>query len=49
MTLRVLLISIGILPLVLGAADSRADTRRRIEATLFVPDPRPALEVETYG
>ena len=37
------------LPLVTGAADSRADTRRRIEDTLFVPNPRPPLEVETYG
>jgi dipeptidyl aminopeptidase/acylaminoacyl peptidase len=47
--LRRLFISICVLPLVTGAADSRADTRRRIEDTLFVPNPRPPLDVETYG
>jgi len=31
------------------AAQPENDTRRRIAATLFVPDPPPALAPESYG
>jgi N-acyl-D-aspartate/D-glutamate deacylase/dienelactone hydrolase len=30
-------------------ADARAETRARIQSTLFVPDPLPPLQSETYG